>query len=92
MIDRAEQFFAVWPGEPAGGRYHRGDLARIEVPAEAIALLADAATAQKVLAELRQLGFAYVTLDLEGFRSGSMNRVLQAGGLPVVDRTDGERS
>ena len=70
-------------------RYHRGDLARIEVPAEAIARLADAATREKVLAELRQLGFDYVTLDLEGFRSGSMNRVLQSGGLPVVERKAG---
>ena len=37
-----------------------------------------------MLAELRRLGFKYVTLDLEGFRSGSMNRALGLGQLPVL--------
>ena len=65
-------------------RYHKGDLARIEVPADAIARLSQAETREAVLAELRRLGFKYVTLDLEGFRSGSMNRVLAAAQVPVL--------
>ena len=35
----------------------------------------------EITAELKRLGFRYVTLDLEGFRSGSLNAVLPAGSL-----------
>jgi len=48
-----------------------GDLARIEVPLSDIERIA--AQHQELAASLRELGFNYVTLDLEGFRSGSMN-------------------
>jgi len=57
---------------------HHGPLARIEVPAHEIARLAEPPTREAVVAELKRLGFTYVTLDLEGFRSGSMNEVLRA--------------
>ncbi len=51
-----------------------GDLARIEVePVDFERLLAHR---EKVIAVLRALGYAYVTLDLTGFRSGSMNEAL----------------
>ena len=50
-----------------------GDLARIEVPADAVARLADPDVRASILDAFKELGFAYVTLDLEGFRSGSMN-------------------
>lgn len=60
-----------------------GDLARIEVPARDIDR---AAQAREPIAEaLRALGFAYVTLDLVGFRSGSLNEVL---GVPAIRRAD----
>lgn len=50
-----------------------GDLARIEVPAGEISRLADARVRERVSAHLASLGFVYVTLDLQGMRSGSMN-------------------
>jgi uncharacterized protein len=54
-----------------------GDLARIEVPADRLAeLVADRA---RVVAAMRDTGFRYVTLDLEGFRSGSQNLVITLG-------------
>ena len=53
-----------------------GDLARIEVPERQIARLASEEQRSKIAAFLRELGYLYVTLDLEGFRSGSMNAVL----------------
>ena len=60
-----------------------GELARIEVPAGDIDR---AAQARGPIAEaLRALGFAYVTLDLVGFRSGSLNEVL---GVPAIRRAD----
>lgn len=50
-----------------------GDVVRIEVEAEELARLADAALRERVLSAIKALGYRYVTLDLEGFRSGSMN-------------------
>ena len=48
-----------------------GDIARIEVPPEEFGLLTG--VADKVVERLRDLGFAYVTLDLQGYRMGSLN-------------------
>ena len=83
----AEQFLRGLGLATLRVRYHKGDLARIEVPPEAIARLSQPETREKVLAELRRLGFQYVTLDLEGFRSGSQNRVLPAAAQLVELRT-----
>ena len=54
-----------------------GNLARIEVPPDAIPRLA--ARAAEIAAAFKELGFAYVTLDLRGYRTGSMNEVLNHG-------------
>ena len=51
-----------------------GNLARIEVPSDAIPRLA--AHAAEIAAAFKELGFAYITLDLRGYRTGSMNEVL----------------
>ena len=51
-------------------------IARIEVPAADVARAA--AHAECITAALKDLGYAYVTLDLEGFRSGSLNETLPA--------------
>lgn len=53
-----------------------GGIARIEVPLEAQEGLVDSATRLAIVRRLKELGFTYVTLDLEGFRSGSMNETL----------------
>lgn len=50
---------------------HYGDLARIEVPVDALAAVLDAREA--VIAAVRAAGYRYVTLDLEGLRSGNLN-------------------
>ena len=50
-----------------------GTLARIEVEPSQITLLAQTNTRNKVIARLTELGYNYVTLDLAGFRSGSMD-------------------
>jgi uncharacterized protein len=57
-------------------RLHEGELARIEVPTSAIAQLASADVRAGLAARLKELGFRYVTLDLEGFRSGSLNELV----------------
>jgi uncharacterized protein len=52
---------------------HHGTVARIEVEADALAALLDPARRAACVRALKALGFTYVTLDLQGFRSGSLN-------------------
>jgi pyridinium-3,5-biscarboxylic acid mononucleotide sulfurtransferase len=53
---------------------HHGDTARIELPPER--LLEAAGQAERIASRFKELGFTYITLDLAGYRSGSMNEVL----------------
>jgi uncharacterized protein len=78
MIDAAERYLRrEWGLRVVRVRYHGGDLARIEVPAEAIGRLAARPEACARLVEhFRELGFRFVTLDLAGFRSGSLNELV----------------
>jgi uncharacterized protein len=57
-------------------RLHEGELARIEVPVAMVPRLAESAVRDGLVARLRELGFRFVTLDLEGFRSGSLNQLV----------------
>jgi uncharacterized protein len=57
-------------------RLHEGELARVEVPTAVLARLADPAVRDPLVHALKELGFRYVTLDLEGFRSGSLNELV----------------
>ncbi len=59
---------------------HHDDVARIELEPEDMALLLDAEVRSRVVERLKELGYRYVTLDLAGFRSGSLNDV-----LPLVE-------
>ena len=54
-----------------------GDMARIELLPEEMTRLMDPALREEIRSFFHQLGFVYVTLDLDGFRSGSMNRTLK---------------
>lgn len=76
MIDRAEQFLRSKGLREVRVRYHKGDLARLEVPTDAIARLAEPTLRRELAEHLRSLGFKFITLDLEGFRSGSLNQVI----------------
>ncbi|HEV2105978.1 MAG TPA: ATP-dependent sacrificial sulfur transferase LarE [Candidatus Eisenbacteria bacterium] len=62
---------------------HHGDVARIEVPAAELARLLEPGLRARVVAGLKALGYAYVTLDLEGFRSGSLNAALASPAAAV---------
>jgi len=57
-------------------RLHEGELARIEVPTSEIVRLADPEVRDGITACFRELGFKFITLDLEGFRSGSLNTLV----------------
>ncbi len=82
-IDEAEEIVRSFGFDVLRVRDH-GDLARIEVPASEIERAA--ARAGEIGEKLRSLGFRYVTLDLSGFRSGSLNEVLAAPSIHRPDR------
>lgn len=81
-IDRAEEVIRSLGFEVLRVRDH-GDLARIEVPQESITRAAGLHT--EISAALGELGFTYVTLDLGGFRSGSLNAMLGEPGFGAPD-------
>ena len=57
-------------------RHHDDKTARIEVGADELHRLLDAEFRTILVGQLKELGFTYVTLDLQGYRTGSMNEVL----------------
>jgi uncharacterized protein len=61
---------------------HHGDVARIEVDQEGLDVVMRDGNRERVVQRLRSLGYLYVTLDLAGFRSGSMNEALR-GQRPI---------
>ncbi|NLG42946.1 MAG: ATP-dependent sacrificial sulfur transferase LarE [Phycisphaerae bacterium] len=79
-VDAAEQFLRALGFRECRVRHHE-HLARIEVPPSELDRFADAELRSRVDERLRELGFQYVTLDLRGFRSGSMNEVILGAGL-----------
>jgi uncharacterized protein len=83
MIDQAERWLKAQGLRELRVRYHGGDLARVEVPVDQIAQLAEPALRSALVEQLRQLGFKYVTLDLAGLRSGSLNDVLPIEALSI---------
>lgn len=80
MIDRAEAWLKQQGLSVVRVRYHAGDLARVEVPTEAIARISSPPVRDELVVLLKSLGFKFITLDLEGFRTGSQNVV-----LPILD-------
>lgn len=72
-IDSAEDFLLAIGLRELRVRDH-GDLARIEVPPERLQVVLD--HREEITERLVELGWRYVTLDLKGFRSGSLNEVL----------------
>lgn len=76
MVDRAEQKLMDLGFHQFRVRIHE-NLARIELLNEELERLMEPQTRKEVTGYLKELGFSYVTLDLMGYRSGSMNEVLQ---------------
>ena len=65
-------------------RHEANELARIEVSIDELPRLLDTSNRLAITAKLRELGFAFVTIDLEGFRSGSLNSVIAVDDLQVL--------
>lgn len=75
MIDRAERVL-----KDAGFRQvrvrHHGEIARIELPPEDLSRVFSEGLNGKISQALKAIGYRYVTLDVEGYRTGSLNEVL----------------
>ena len=68
MRDLGFRFFRV--------RHHDDKTARLEIGPQEFGRLFDTALREKIVSHFKTLGFAYITLDLQGYRTGSMNEVL----------------
>jgi uncharacterized protein len=75
-VEAAEAYLRALGYREFRVRLHEGELARIEVPPAEIARLVDPVVSGELIRTLKELGFRYVTLDLEGFRSGSLNALV----------------
>jgi uncharacterized protein len=75
-VESAEAYLKEMGLRECRVRLHEGELARIEVPASEITRLASPEVREGLAQKLRELGFQFVTLDLEGFRSGSLNSLV----------------
>ena len=82
QIEAAEQYLRDLGIRDLRVRHH-DRIARIEVDGQGIALLAQPDVRNALVRHFRSLGYTYVTLDLAGFRSGSLNEVLQLSRKPV---------
>ena len=75
-IAKAEEFLHAMGIRQLRVRHH-GTVARIEVEKADFAILFEDEARKRITEHFRSIGYAYVTLDLDGFRSGSMNEVLK---------------
>lgn len=76
MVDQAEQLLLDMGFHQLRVRIH-GQMARIEVmPSEFLKLMEDA-NREKIVSEFKKIGFSYVSLDLQGYRMGSMNETIK---------------
>jgi len=75
MVEKGEDLLRELGFSQYRVRYH-GEVARIEVPVEEMSRLFEPDVRDRILRQFRDLGFIYVTVDLRGFRSGSLNEAL----------------
>lgn len=92
MVDRAEQLLMDLGFRQVRVRIH-GNIARIEVPPEDLSRVTDGIVSKKICDDLKDLGFDYVTVDLEGYRTGSMNEILKdKSGYTITEAAGSEGS
>src|SRR5438067_741040 len=81
-VEAAEQYLRSLGYRECRVRLHEGELARIEVPSGELARLADPQVREALVHRLKELGFRFITLDLEGFRPGSLNNLVSLDHKP----------
>jgi len=83
MLDRCEEFLRALGFLSPRVRFH-GDTARLEVGTEEMPRILEPAVRQSLVSFFKSSGFTYVSLDLEGFRAGSMNESLVTQTSPCL--------
>jgi len=78
QVDAGEEFIRKLVPRGQVRVRHHGDTARIEVDADSIQALIQEGTRVRLVEHFRTLGFKFVTLDLEGYSMGSLNRMISA--------------
>ncbi len=76
QVEKAEDFLRQFGFRQLRVRHH-GELARIEVSAQEMNLFQDENLRKQVIRFLKEIGFTYVALDLQGYRTGAMNETLK---------------
>ncbi len=87
MVDKAEDFLLSMGFRQVRVR-HYDEMARIEVSKDEIKKLLNNGTSEKISKRLKEIGFKYVTVDLEGYRTGSMNLTLPAKNVKSLSERD----
>ncbi len=82
QVERGEEALRALGFEQVRMRHH-GELARIEIDPLELPRALDREMALRIVAAIKPLGFRYVSLDLEGYRTGSLNEVLQIHPEPI---------
>jgi pyridinium-3,5-biscarboxylic acid mononucleotide sulfurtransferase len=85
QIDRAEDALRELGFRQVRVRHH-GELARVELAVDELDSALDRARVREISRRLHELGFRWVSLDLDGYRTGSLNEVLQI--LPPPERRE----
>ena len=88
QVEKAEDFLRSLGFVEFRVRHH-GDIARIEINPQEFAKIAPDTIRNQIADELKKLGFRYITLDLQGFRSGSMNEILTKKNKKTLHRRGG---
>jgi len=83
QVERGEQLLRDL-GFPEMRLRHHGEIARIEVPVCDLPRFAEPALRNQLVEGLKAIGFRFVTLDLEGFRSGSLNSAITSTDVPIA--------
>lgn len=89
-VEAAEAYLRSLGYRECRVRLHEGELARIEVPAEHLERLLAPEVREELTRRLCDLGFKFVTLDLQGFRSGSLNSLVSVDKKRLFALTDGK--
>ncbi len=75
QVARAEEFLKGLGFSQVRVRHH-GQIARVEIEPQEFSKILEEATKEKIIKAFKKFGFVYITLDMAGFRSGSMNEPL----------------
>ena len=82
MIDQGEEILRNLGFQQCRVRHH-GEIARIEIAREEMVKALDLGMFERLSREFKQIGFQYVALDVDGYRTGALNEILTQIKIPA---------